>query len=104
MKGQRVKGDIPHFRCHISAGSQHRKPIMGNVTAKMRNVPFLLLLLAAGCSSAPEPRSQPTPTREWDGTGGAAGMRNRGEALAEFALRLRGTPYRYGGATLDGFD
>ena len=31
-------------------------------------------------------------------------MRNRGEALADFALRLRGTPYRYGGATLDGFD
>ena len=31
-------------------------------------------------------------------------MRNRGEALAEFALRLRGAPYRYGGATLDGFD
>jgi len=31
-------------------------------------------------------------------------MRNRGAALADFALRLRGTPYRYGGATLDGFD
>ena len=31
-------------------------------------------------------------------------MRNRGEALADFALRLRGTPYRFGGATLDGFD
>ena len=36
--------------------------------------------------------------------GGASSMRNRGEALADFALRLRGTPYRYGGATLDGFD
>jgi cell wall-associated NlpC family hydrolase len=45
---------------------------------------------------------QTSPT--WDGEGGAAGMRNRGEALADFALRLRGTPYRYGGATLDGFD
>ena len=31
-------------------------------------------------------------------------MRNRGESLADFALRLRGMPYRYGGATLDGFD
>ena len=31
-------------------------------------------------------------------------MRNRGEALAQYALRLRGTPYRYGGATLEGFD
>lgn len=76
------------------------------VTAKMRNVPLLLLLLAGGCASAPEP-SPVAPaqnTREWDGAGGAPSMRNRGEALAEYALRLRGTPYRYGGATLDGFD
>jgi cell wall-associated NlpC family hydrolase len=61
----------------------------------MRNVPLLLLLFAAGCASAPEPKVAP-PTqaaREWDGGGGASSMRNRGEALAEFALRLR-----------DGFD
>jgi murein DD-endopeptidase len=78
---------------------------MRNVTAKMRNVPILLALLAAGCSSAPETRKPSSePAREWDGGGGAASMRNRGEALADFALRLRGTPYRYGGATLDGFD
>jgi len=31
-------------------------------------------------------------------------MRNRGEALAKFALTLQGTRYRYGGATRDGFD
>ena len=31
-------------------------------------------------------------------------MRNRGEQLADFALALRGAPYRYGGATRDGFD
>jgi cell wall-associated NlpC family hydrolase len=65
--------------------------------------PFLLLM--AACTSAPEPRSSPpAQTREWDGGGGATSLRNRGEALADFALRLRGTPYRYGGATLDGFD
>lgn len=77
---------------------------LANLTVKMRNVPLLLLL--AACSSTPEPRPQPTPepVREWDGEGGASGMRNRGESLANFALRLRGTPYRYGGATLDGFD
>lgn len=38
------------------------------------------------------------------GSGGAASMRNRGEQLADFALKLRGAPYRYGGATRDGFD
>jgi cell wall-associated NlpC family hydrolase len=68
---------------------------------------FLVSLVClAGCSSAPEVRSPPPAesSRAWDGEGGAAGMRNRGEALADFALRLRGTPYRYGGATLDGFD
>ena len=66
---------------------------------------FLLLLFVAGCATDPDVRSSPAESqRAWDGEGGAAGMRNRGEALADFALRLRGTPYRYGGATLDGFD
>jgi len=65
--------------------------------------PFLLVL--AGCASAPDSAVSPTKSpRQWDGAGGASSMRNRGEALADFALRLRGTPYRYGGATLDGFD
>jgi len=68
-------------------------------------LPLLVLILAAGCASTPGPHSPPSEqARAWDGEGGAASMRNRGEALADFALRLRGTPYRYGGATLDGFD
>jgi cell wall-associated NlpC family hydrolase len=70
----------------------------------------LFALLAAGCAAAPRPHSPPPDTTRdadnqvWNGKGGASTMRNRGEALADFALRLRGTPYRYGGATLDGFD
>ncbi|MEJ0085792.1 MAG: C40 family peptidase [Pseudomonadota bacterium] len=75
------------------------------------------MLALGGCASAPSTQPAHTPqtqspstvddTRsgdEWDGSGGAVNMRNRGEALADFALRLRGTPYRYGGASLDGFD
>lgn len=71
---------------------------------------FLLLALLSGCSSAPEtraPESTSPPSAEteaWDGSGGASAMRNRGEALAKFALTLQGTRYRYGGATRDGFD
>ena len=84
---------------------------------KNRHVPFsLALILLVGCASAPAPQPAPSPqtsvpaandTRpdgDWDGSGGALNMRNRGEALADFALRLRGTPYVYGGATLEGFD
>ena len=69
------------------------------------------MLLLAGCSSAPN-AAHPTPpipaspadAEDWDGSGGASALRNRGEALANFALSLRGTRYRYGGATRDGFD
>ncbi len=69
-----------------------------------RAVPILFVLLA-GCSSAPESAPPPPAQVEaWDGGGGASAMRNRGEALAKFALTLQGTRYRYGGATRDGFD
>jgi cell wall-associated NlpC family hydrolase len=86
MQGPRASGGVwRHFR-----------PRKGCLT------PFLLVL--AGCASSTPPPKAPEPAREWDGAGGASTMRNRGEALADFALRLRGAPYRYGGATLDGFD
>ena len=71
-------------------------------------------LVLGGCASSPPPRAPssdyaipaPAPVEipQWDGSGGASNMRSRGEALAEFAMRLRGSPYRYGGATIDGFD
>lgn len=100
MLERRGSGDWLHFR-----------------PRKWCQSPFLLTLatlLSAGCASAPPQRTTssqyplPTPAAvhvpAWDGSGGASNMRNRGEALANFALRLRGSPYRYGGATVDGFD
>jgi cell wall-associated NlpC family hydrolase len=73
-----------------------------------RKLPLLVIVLLAGCRTAPDP-TVPLPSRSeaiesWDGSGGAPRMRNRGDALANFALGLRGTRYRYGGATIDGFD
>ena len=81
---------------------------------KMGIVPILLAMTSA-CASSPEPRAIPPPTFEppppitaehpqWDDAGGDAGLRTQGEAIADFALGLRGTPYRYGGATRAGFD
>jgi cell wall-associated NlpC family hydrolase len=71
--------------------------------AKKKHVPVFLLLLA-GCASSPPPRIDPPPAEVWDGSGGVASPRERGEELADLALRLRGTPYLYGGATNQGFD
>ena len=75
----------------------------------------IVLCVLAGCASSPPERSVPSPTfdspppipnqqREWDGTGGTTGLSTQGEAIADFALTLQGTPYRYGGATRAGFD
>src|SRR5688500_6247096 len=75
----------------------------------MKHVPISLFLLIAGCASAPPgsvpaPHVDAPPPMKWDGGGGAAALRERGEELADLALRLRGAPYRYGGATREGFD
>jgi cell wall-associated NlpC family hydrolase len=73
----------------------------------------ILLALTCGCASSPPAKSIPSPQidlpppldqKQWDGGGGGAGLRTLGEEVAAFALRLRGTPYRYGGATRTGFD
>jgi cell wall-associated NlpC family hydrolase len=70
----------------------------------IKSVPLLLLLAACASAPAPQPQSPLPVGTTWDGSAGAAKSRNRGASLADFALTLRGTPYRYGGATLAGFD
>ncbi len=81
-----MNGDIPHFHCHI-------------------RVVIPVLLFLGGCASTFEPPPPiSTEQREWDGNRAAAAQRTQGEAIADFALGLRGTPYRYGGATRAGFD
>jgi len=74
----------------------------------------IALMILAGCASSPPPRALPQPSIDppvladpevrWDGGGGAMGLREPGDQLANVALRLRGLPYRYGGATREGFD
>ena len=74
----------------------------------------IAFVLICGCASSPPPRSTPSPPFDspsaipaqprWEGSGGAAGLRTRGEEVADLALGLRGVPYRYGGATHAGFD
>lgn len=72
---------------------------------KNRSVPFFILLsVLSGCAGTPKVESPPAEQKHWDGSGGGAGLRTLGEEVAAFALRLRGTPYRYGGATRAGFD
>jgi cell wall-associated NlpC family hydrolase len=111
-------GDIPIFR---GRGAEGQGMSAGDPAAKNRNVPIfgelptLLLVwwLLAGCASTPIPynpaklppqATRPQSQQSADGAGGATAMRNRGEDLADYALTLRGTPYRFGGSTRTGFD
>jgi cell wall-associated NlpC family hydrolase len=87
-----------------------------------------MTFLIAACTSAPPPAPEPPPLvieprppisnfpepttdddevaddEEWDGSGGAPAVRNRGDELVSIAMSLRGARYRYGGATPRGFD
>jgi cell wall-associated NlpC family hydrolase len=66
---------------------------------------LLVVWLLAGCASTPVPynpaKLPPQATRPLSQQ---EVVRNPGEVLADYALTLRGTPYRYGGATRAGFD
>ena len=70
---------------------------------------YVFLIALAGCSATPQYRPpDPTPPPSVAAGAGDAGVvewpvRNAGDALAKVALDLQGTPYRYGGATRDGF-
>jgi cell wall-associated NlpC family hydrolase len=88
-----------------------------------------MTFLVAACSSVPPRKQEPPPViesspvianvpapevdsdddseidePEWDGSGGASAIRNRGDELVAVAMSLRGARYRYGGATPAGFD
>ncbi|HEX6398581.1 MAG TPA: C40 family peptidase [Steroidobacteraceae bacterium] len=69
---------------------------------------YVFLIALAGCSATSQTRLPDPATRTEitapDRGGGELSLRNPGEALANFALSLQGTRYRYGGASRDGFD
>jgi cell wall-associated NlpC family hydrolase len=78
------------------------------MSARPAEFPALLaawLLAGAGCSSTPVPynpaKLPPQATRPHSQQ---ESLRTRGEDIADYALTLRGTPYRYGGSTRAGFD
>jgi cell wall-associated NlpC family hydrolase len=71
---------------------------------------YIFLIALAGCSATSQvrpsdPIQQPNVETAASDVGDIeSSTRNPGDSLANFALSLQGTPYRYGGATRDGFD
>lgn len=76
------------------------------MSARPADFPALLVVwFIAGCASTPVPynpaKLPPQATRPHSQQ---EATRTRGEDIADYALTLRGTPYRYGGSTRSGFD
>jgi cell wall-associated NlpC family hydrolase len=74
-----------------------------------RDVPifiFLLMVMAqvSGCASTPAAYNPAKPPPQAMRQEERSAERDRGEEVADYALSLRGAPYRYGGATRGGFD
>jgi cell wall-associated NlpC family hydrolase len=71
---------------------------------------YVFLIALAGCSATPQTRvpdpaaSSRVESAHWERGIDELSMRKPGEALANYALSLQGTRYRYGGASRDGFD
>lgn len=62
---------------------------------------YVFLIALAGCSATPQTRVPDPVTANVEAELAA---RNPGEALADYALSLQGTRYRYGGVSRDGLD
>lgn len=64
---------------------------------------YLFLIALAGCSATSQTRL-PDPAAAPRAETAQLSTRDPGEALANVALSLQGTRYRYGGVSRDGFD
>ena len=101
MSAPRGEGDSLIFLSHFVGRDAEPR----NVT---RNETVPILYRCSPAAITPEPRRSAAARIRPQDMGRRRRrrrrLRNRGEALANFALSLRGARYRYGGATRDGFD
>ena len=77
-----------------------------SVTCCLRVLPAILVLLAAGCSTAPyrAPADQRAPVSKAPQAPTPAATPDRGAQIARLANQLVGSPYRYGGSGPREFD